>query len=354
MATIEKRVTSDGKTTFRVKVRLRGHPTQTASFASLTKAREWVQNTESAIRSGRYFPTVEAKRHTLKDLIEKYRSEELPKLRSSNARRVHLDWWEQQLGAYALVDIRPSLIKAKLKLLAAKTTRYGEPLSNSTINRYSSTLSHVFSVAMREWEWVDDNPFRKIKPKDEPEGVVRFLSDEERESLLTECKNHNQDLYTIIVLALSTGARRNELLSLSWDAVDLKSGLITFHKTKNGHKRTVPVTGHALELIKAIASERRFNTEYIFQSPRTGKPLAIENVFKAALGRAGIENFRFHDLRHSAASYMVMAGVDMRTVAEILGHRDLKVTHRYAHLSRKHVSDAVEKLDGAIFGKLGA
>jgi integrase len=351
MANIEKRETEDGKTSYRVKVRLKGHPVQSATFNRLTDAKKWASATESAIREGRYFTTAEAKKRTLKDLIAKYRAEILPTLRSRAARVVHLDWWEEQLGAYTLADIRPSLIVETRKKLFDRPTRRGTPVSNSTVNRYDSTLSHAFTVAMKEWQWIDDNPFRKIKTLKEPEGIVRFLSDEERERLLVECKAHSQDLYTIIVLALSTGARRNEIMGLTWADVDLKSGLVTFTKTKNGDRRTVPITGHALELVKDIASQRRFKNDFLFPGRRTGKPMAIENIFQAALSRAGIENFRFHDLRHSAASYLVMAGVDMRTVAEILGHRDLKMTHRYAHLSRAHVSDAVGKLDGAIFGK---
>ena len=351
MATTVKRENGDGSTSYQVKIRMKGHPAQTATFERLTDARKWAAATESAIREGRYFVTAESKKRTLKDLINKYRAEILPTLRSGDARKVHLNWWEAQLGAYTLADVSPSLIVDTRKKLFDKSTRRGTPVSNSTVNRYDSTLSHAFTVAMKEWQWIDDNPFRKIKTLKEPEGIVRFLSDEERESLLRECKAHSCDLYAIMVLALSTGARRNELLGLRWVDVDLKTGLVTFPKTKNGDRRTVPITGHALELIKEIASQRRFKSELLFPGRRTAKPMAIENIFQAAMKRAGIENFRFHDLRHSAASYLVMAGVDMRTVAEILGHKDLKMTHRYAHLSRKHVSDAVGKLDGAIFGK---
>ncbi|MGZ8218969.1 tyrosine-type recombinase/integrase [Methylomagnum sp.] len=351
MANIEKRTSQDGKTSYRVKVRLKGYPAQSATFERLTDAKKWASATESAIREGRYFVTSESKKRTLNDLIAKYRAEVLPTLRSRAARAVHLDWWEAQLGEYTLADIRPSLITETRKKLFDKPTRRGTPVSNSTVNRYDATLSHAFTVAMKEWQWVEDNPFRKIKTLKEPEGIVRFLSDEERERLLAECRAHSEDLYTIIVLALSTGARRNEIMGLTWADVNLKTGLLTFTKTKNGNRRTVPITGHALELVKEVAIRRRFQSEYLFPGRHTGQPMAIENIFQAALKRAEIKDFRFHDLRHSSASYLVMAGVDMRTVAEILGHSDLKMTHRYAHLSRAHVSEAVGKLDGAIFGK---
>ncbi|WP_333688485.1 site-specific integrase [Methylococcus capsulatus] len=351
MATIRNRKTRDGKPSWHVQIRLKGHPTVTASFERKTDAAKWAQDTESAIRDGRYFPTVEAKRHTLDELIERYRREELPKLRSGKTRIPHLEWWASELGAYTLADIKPALLVSTRNKLLRRINGRGTLTSKSTANRYDATLSHAFTVAMKEWQWVDDNPFRKIKTLKEPEGRIRFLSDDERERLLMECRAHSEDLYAIVVLALSTGARKSEITGLAWADVDLKTGLATFQNTKNGYRRSVPLTGHALDLVKEIASRRRFKSEYLFPGRFTGRPAVIQNIFEAAVKRAGIEDFHFHDLRHSAASYLVMAGVDMRTVAEILGHRDLKMTHRYAHLSRAHVTNAMDKLNRAIFEK---
>jgi integrase len=195
---------------------------------------------------------------------------------------------------------------------------------------------------MKERQWVSDNPFFKIANLKEPEGVIRFLSDEERTALLEAAEAKSPDLYAIIVLALSTGARRNEILGLKWPEVDLKTGLLTFAKTKNGSVRRVPVTRKLKDPSGLVFPGKTDKTK--------DKPLAIENIFQAALKDAAIANFRFHDLRHSAASYLVMAGVPMVTVAEILGHRDLKMTQRYSHLSRAHVSEAVGKLDSVMFG----
>jgi len=360
MATIEKRVSQDGSISYRVKVRLKGYPAQSASFVRVTDARKWAAATESAIREGRYFETREAKKRTVADLFEKYRAEVLPRLRSQDSRTVHLNWWESKLGAYSLADVRPVLIVETRKALFEKETprkgpAHGKTLSESTVNRYCSTLSHAYTWAVKELQWVNDNPCFKIKSYKESEGVIRFLSDDERGALLLAAQEQGGVLYTILVLALSTGARRNELLKLTWPDVDLKAGLLTFPLTKNGKVRSVPITGHALELLENLAADRMLKAKIGLVFPgktaRTkSKPLAIENVFQAALKAARIENFRFHDLPHSAASYLIMAGVDMRTVAEILGHSYLKMTQRYAHLSRAHVSDAVSKLDAAIFG----
>jgi len=355
MAVIEKRTAQDGSISFRVKIRLRGFPPQTATFARKTDAAKWASQTETAIRQGRHFEVSEAKKRTLADLFEKYRAEVLPRLRSHQTRAVHLDWWESKLGAYLLADVRPSLIIETRKALFDKETPRGKPMSESTANRYMATLSHCFTWATKELQWMSDNPVFKVQAFKEPDGVIRFLSDEERAALLESAKAKSPDLHTIIILALSTGARRNEILGLRWPDVDLKTGLLTFAKTKNGTIRHVPITGQALSALRDIAASRKLlnPTGLVFPGKTRAtqdKPLAIENIFQACLKDAGIENFRFHDLRHSAASYLVMAEVPMMTVAEILGHRDLKMTQRYAHLSRAHVQDAVSRLDSAIFG----
>ncbi len=355
MATIEKRISQDGAISFRVKVRLKGYPVQSETFLRLTDAKRWASSTESAIREGRYFEFGEARRHTLAELIKKYRSDVLPRLRSGGDRLVQLDWWEKRLGPYFLSDVRPAVIIEARKELFEKPTPRGKSMSEPTVNRYVSALSAVFTWGVKELQWMSDNPCFKIQSFKESPGVVRFLSDEERAALLDASKHRSHDLYAIVIIALSSGARRNEILSLKWSDVDFKLGLLTFIKTKNGTIRRVPITGAALSVLREVAAERKLKDRdgLVFPGRTQGtaqKPLAIENIFRAALKDAGISSFRFHDLRHSAASYLVMAGVDIRTVAEILGHSDLKMTHRYSHLSRAHISDAVSKLDSVIFG----
>ena len=355
MAYLEKRTAKDGSVTYRIQVRLKGHPIQCATFERLTDAKKWASATESAIRQGRHFEVSEAKKRTLAELCAKYRAEVFPRLRSHQTRAVHLDWWEAKLGAYLLADIRPALLLETRKALFDKETPRGGAMSQSTANRSMASLSHVCSWAIKELQWMEHNPVFKIQSFKEPDGVIRFLSDEERAALLEAAKGKSPDLHAIIILALSSGARRNELLGLRWPDVDLKAGLLTFPKTKNGTVRRVPVTGAALAALRDMAAARKLlnPTGLVFPGKTRAtqdKPLAIENIFQAALKDAGIENFRFHDLRHSAASYLVMAGVPLLTVAEILGHRDLKMTARYSHLSRAHVADAVGKLDSVIFG----
>lgn len=351
MAYIQERKSGDGKVSYRVQVRLKGFPTQTATFERKTDAKNWAQNTESAIREGRYFKTTEAKKHTLGDLIERYKQDYLPTLKSGKDRQRHLDWWKDELGSYTLVDIRPALIVEAKDRLSKGITRTDTPRSPATINRYLAALSHVFTIAIKEYGWVEDNPLLKITKPKEPRGRVRFLSDDERKRLLDACKAHSHRLYTIVVMALSTGARKNEIMSLRWQDVDTKLGSIVLHDTKNGERRTIPLQGHALDLVKQLKSTRYLHTDLLFPSNRNPKKiLSIQNIWDEAVTTAKIEDFHFHDLRHSAASYLAMNGASLAEIAEVLGHKTLQMVKRYAHLSEAHTTSVVAKMNKKIFG----
>lgn len=352
MANIEKRTIQDGKITYRVKVRLKGFPTQTATFERLTDARKWAQHTESAIREGRHFKTTEAKRHTLKEVIERYIKTVLPtKPKSAYTQAQQLRWWDEQLGQYVLADITPALIAQHKDKLSQHAIPQKKCRTPATVNRYLAVLSHVFTMAVKEWGWIEDNPLRKVSKMKEPRGRVRFLSDDERTRLLDECKKSDSNfLYMVVVLALSTGARRMEILGLSWDNIDLNRGVITLHETKNGERRILPLTGHALALIKEHAQVRHLNCNLLFPGKDFKKPIDIRTPFENALKRAGIEDFRFHDLRHSCASYLAMNGASLAEIAEILGHKTLQMVKRYAHLSDAHTSKVVARMNEKIFG----
>lgn len=352
MAYIQERKSGDGAISYRVQVRLKGHPIQTATFERKTDARIWAQQTESAIREGRHFKTTEAKRHTLKDLIERYCDDYLKRLKSEKDRNRHLDWWKKELGAYTLADIRPSRIaEAKETLLKEETLR-GELRSPGTVNRYLAALSHVFTMGIKEYGWVEDNPVLKITKPKEPRGRVRFLSDKERKTLLDTCQAKSKTLYTVVVMALSTGARKNEIMSLRWRDVDTKNGQIILHETKNGERRAIPLQGLALQLVKELQQERSLHTDLLFPSHRHPKTKAIElqKLWDDSIEAAGIEDFRFHDLRHSAASYLAMNGASIAEIAAVLGHKTLQMVKRYAHLSEAHTSKVVASMNAKIFG----
>lgn len=354
MANIEKRNSSDGATNYRVKIRLKGFPVQSATFQRITDARKWAQQTESAIREGRHFKTTEGKRHTLAELIDRYIHNVLPlKPKSIYDQTRQLKWWRTEIGSHALSDVTPSLIAQYRDKLAGGITHHGKPRSPATVNRYMAALSIVFTTAVKEWGWIDDTPMRKVTKPKESRGRVRFLSDEERVRLLKSCKeSRNHYLYPVVVLALSTGMRQGEIMGLTWDDMDLNRGRAILHETKNNERRGVVITGHALEMLKELAKVRRIDSNFLFPSNgnRSQKPIDLRAPWEAALRKAEVEDFKFHDLRHSAASYLAMNGASLAEIAEVLGHKTLQMVKRYAHLSEGHTASVVESMNQKIFG----
>lgn len=359
MANIEKRISNDGKTSYRVKIRLKGFPSQSGTFERLTDAKKWAQQTESAIREGRHFKTTEAKRHTLTELIDRYSRDVLAK-KTKNARDQirQFEWWKAEIGNHTLADVTPALIAQYRDKLMSGITSHGKPRSPATANRYMAALSVAFTTAIKEWGWMDDNPMRKVSKGKESRGRVRFLSDDERMRLLKACKeSSNAYLYTVVVLALSTGMRQGEIMGLTWDVVDLNQGRAILHETKNGERRAVAITGHALELLKALSKVRRIDCNLLFPAKENApqkpqKSMDLRTPWETVVKKAELQDFKFHDLRHSAASYLAMNGASLAEIAEVLGHKTLQMVKRYAHLSEGHTARVVASMNNKIFGNV--
>ena len=214
----------------------------------------------------------------------------------------------------------------------------------ATCDRYLTALSSCCSNAI-EKQILVENPRRKAKKLTEPQGRTRFLDDQEREKLIAAYKDNSPQLHLAVVLAFGTGARRLEIWSLRWENVDLEEGYLTFQETKNGDIRSVPIIGQALDLLKEYHRKHHLLHISLFFPSTTNpqKPLEFRKRWESLLRQAKITDFRYHDLRHSAASYMVRSGMDLRVVAEILGHRTLQMRMRYSHLKRDHLKSAMLK-----------
>lgn len=353
MAMIETRKNADGSTAYRVRVRIKGFPAQTATFERRTDAKAWATQTEIAIKEGKYFKTAEAKKHTVKELAERY-AEYVKQRNPKRAEwvKMYLDWWLGEIGDYSLSEITKALIVEKRDILLTTPGRNVETRTPATVNRYMTVLSHAFTIAMNEWEWVQDHPMRRIAKLPEPRGRVRFLNDAERKRLLKACQEVRgaENLYMLVVLALSTGARHGELINLHWQDVDLKRKAIVLHDTKNKERRVLPLAHHALELVKEKYKSRDIASDLVFPAPRRPKEAwASRSAWLAALDKAEIKDFRFHDLRHSAASYLAMNGASLSEIAEVLGHKTLAMVKRYSHLSEAHTAKVVERMNQKIF-----
>jgi integrase len=360
MATIYEREYPSGEKSFRAQVRVKGYPTLSATFDRKTDARIWSQKIETEMRAGRYVDTVEAQRHTFGDMIDRYIEDTLPGKSAGTVRAQmhHLLWWKQRLGKYMLSMVTPALIVEARGELLKGTTPHGDRRAPSTVVRYLAALSHCYSIAMKEWGWVEDTPMRKVSKPKESSGRTRFLSDDERTRLLDACReSRNPHLYTIVVLAMSSGMRRGEIANLRWDQVDLQRAVIRLlsDDTKTSHARAVPIAGPAHEGLLSLAEAKvRPLNNLVFASAdpsSRAKPIEFQNAWKKALERAGIEDFRFHDLRHTAASYLAMNGATLAEIAEVLGHKTLAMVKRYAHLTEQHTSGVVRRMNAAVFGE---
>jgi len=351
MATIQERTDKTGKTSYKVQIRLKGHAPEIATFEKKSDAREWAAKTESDIKAGRHFGI--AKKHTFQELADEYRphAKDLPRL----------DYWCEVFGSSSLDSInRERIAKARDKLLNevvdnrfdqdAKPlpdgTRPKAKRSGSTVNRFLASLSVTLSYAVKELGWLKENPCRLVNKPRENDSRVRFLSDDERIALLAACKPHQQ-LYLAVVLSLSTGARQAEIMTLRYSQINFERRSIQLTKTKNGERRTLPLVGESFNLLQEYAKVRNLKDDRIFPPKESAKKsdcLDLRRPWEEALATAKIENFHWHDLRHTAASYLVMSGVSLVEVATILGHKTLAMVARYSHLADSHIVSTGEKL----------
>ena len=353
MANIEKRISSKGEISYRAKVRLKGCPPQSATFDSITKAKKWAKRVETEISDGKYLGKIEAGKHTITETIDRYLKRNLPLLKPDTAYvwGLQLDWWKKQIGDYTLADLTPALLVETRDKLDERTVK-GRIISSATKNRYMTAFQTVISTAYKEWGWLENNPFSRIKKLPEPKGRVRYLSDDERERLLTACKGKDiatPYLYPAVVIAMSTGARKNEILTLSWENVDLLNRRAILKDTKNGENRSIPLVEAAHKVMQGLYDTRKSDV-WVFPSTDGKGTFDITKGWLRAIKNAKIKDFRFHDLRHTCASYLAMNGASLGEIAEVLGHKTLQMTKRYTHLSDAHIQNIVSKMNKKVFG----
>lgn len=275
-----------------------------------------------------------------------------------------LAWWESKLGDVALQDLSDDHVHAQLEALATTNAQYfagrdedGRPvmhakrkrLAPATINRYSTALAAVLTWAIKKRIAPKGyvHPCRSVERRPEKNEKTRFLSDDERERLLQACKVSSWPrLYALVLAALTTGARKGELLGLTWADVDFERGEATLQRTKNADPRVLPI-------VPAVAAElQRFKgkpDELVFGSPRCPtRAYTFEPRFADALQRARIRDFTFHSLRHSCASMLARNGATLLEIADVLGHRQLQMTKRYSHLATSHKAALVNRVLGSI------
>ena len=228
---------------------------------------------------------------------------------------------------------------------------------NATVNRYLQALSKMLNLAVAN-ELLNKNPMWSVKKLKENNYKTRVLLPEEEKRLFEEIERGYEvvgrdkakkiiypyiHLKPLIICALQTGMRKSEILKLKWSNIDFDYEYIELLETKSGKSRKIPISSKLMKIFKKILATS--NSEYVFVNPSTNSNyIDIHRAFETVLKNAEINNFRFHDLRHTAATRMLEKGADIRTVQEILGHSSVSVTERYTHTNAKSKKSAIELL----------
>jgi integrase len=291
-----------------------------------------LQKRKVAIAEGKYLDKRQMPRCTFSELSDLYLDWAKVNHVGYVGTRSRVEHFRREYGPCQLSEITPLMVDAYV----ARRAALRKP---ATVNRDLVVLRHMFRKAL-EWGKALGNPVIHQKPLRAENRRLRYLSREEKDRLLQAA---DEVLRPIVLVALHTGLRRGELFSLTWHDVDFRLGVIRVLHTNNNERREIPMSDTLRTTLQQLP--RRLASAYVF-SGKTGQVLVdIRKRFHRALKEAGIEGFVFHDLRHTFASYLVMAGVDLMTVKEFMGHKDLKMTLRYAHLAPGYKRAAISRLD---------
>jgi integrase len=298
------------------------------------------------IIEGRFFETREETTRTFEELMDRYLTEHAARKSQPRHYQGYANSLTAFFGARTLAEITPKLI------VEYKNWRYAAGLKPALINRELASMKKAFDLAVREWEWCRENPVSRVSMERENNQRDRWLSVEEESRLLQACA---PCLYELVTFALHTGIRMGEIVELTWRGVDVSRRTVMVFRSKNGERRTIPVNETVLHLIKQKATGRQvsvitqadFSGDFVFHS-KTGTALEsghLRRAFRLALSKVKIDDFHFHDLRHTFATRLVQAGVDLYKVQRLLGHKSPIMTQRYAHHYPESLRDGVEILD---------
>lgn len=317
----------------------------------------------SLMAENRYLDVKKDYKNTFKDLIKLY-DENFSQQRSYDGwKKCCIERFKAHFGeATLLSSIKYVDLETYRNNLRQKKTKRDGLRKDASVNREMSCLHHLMSKAV-EWDMMERNPFERGKTLllKENNKRLRFLSEDEIKTLIIECPKH---LRRVVVCALNTGMRRGEILSLRWSQV--RNGFIYLEKTKTNESRQIPINDTLGEAFKEIRREQGPGREHVFTyapgehnlkgkapvrerkklAPVPENVLGVKHAFVSSVKRAGIQDFKFHDLRHTFASQMIMKGASLKEVQEILGHKTMTMTLRYAHLSQEHKKKAVNLLNG--------
>lgn len=327
-------------------VRVKGWPEVSKTFRIKRDAEHWATSTEDEINRGIYVVRSGAEKLTIRQAITRYTKEVTPTKKPSTQKRelITADQVISSLGKYTLTSLNSEIVANY------RDKRLAEGKSSNTVRIELALLSHLYTIAIREWRLsITSNPVLNVRKPSPGAGRNRRLNGDEEELLFKACASHpNPFLLWIVKLALYTGMRRGEIISLTVDQVNIDKRTIFLRDTKNDDNRTVPLMHDAYKvIIEALKYPLRpDDTNLIFygEPGKEGKrnPYTFNKVWSNTLKKAGLEDFKFHDLRHEATSRFVEAGLSDQQVSAITGHKSMQMLRRYTHLRNE---DLVALLD---------
>jgi integrase len=304
-------------------------------------AKRILDKVKGEIAEGKWFERLPGEDKTFEELMEKYMEDysarnKAPRTheRDKSLKKHLVDFF----GNLPLLEITPSLIAEY------KTSRRAEEAAPQTVNNELSLMSHAFNLAIREWEWIRENPVKRVSKEKVNNQVERWLTLKEEKQLL---KKSSDSLREIIPFAVHTGLRQREILDLRWPQVDLTKRTISILEQKNRGKDTLPFNETAMKILKRRLKVRAQETDHVFFSANKTRimPRNLLRAFYSAVEKAKIRKLRFHDLRHTFATRLVQAGVDLYTVQKLGRWRNISMVMRYAHHHPESLRSGVEVLD---------
>jgi len=325
-------------------------------FPKKADAEAYLGKVTAAKKEGRYHDVFDVKKETqvtFNELAERYAENFETQKAFNTSKRYLLDVVRGQFGDRRLSQVTYLDLETYRNRRKATLVMGGKPRTDASVNREMALISHMLTKAV-EWGLLESSPFKKGKRLmlKENNHRLRFLTESEIEALLKACedlKTYSPHLRPLVETALLTGMRRGELLGLQWEQI--RNGFIYLTETKSGKGRQIPINDRLHDVFREVRRGNQLKSPYVFCDSQGRRFYEVKRSFASACRRAGIEDFRFHDLRHTFASRLVMKGASLKAVQELLGHASLAMTMRYAHLSHEHLRDSVNLLNDLPCGK---
>lgn len=316
-------ITRRGDYQYQAIIRRKGYPSQTRTFETRADAERWARDIESQMDKGRFRDLRELKGVTLADVLQRYLENVTPTKKGQVAERNRI----KQLQCHPIGQ-RPLNTLCARDFAEYRDARL-QAVSNNTVRLELALLSHLYTVAIQEWSMPLEHALRNLRKPKAGEGRDRRLVGDEEVRLraalqLPTARSAAVWLAACIDLAIETGMRAGELLSLEWNQVNLPAGVIRLRETKNGSSRTVPLSHKAVEVLRNLPRHIH-NTRVI---PNFHDTSGLDRAFKRLIKAAGIEDLLFHDLRHEAASRLA-PHMPAPTLAKIMGWKTLQMAMRY-------------------------